>query len=254
MQNWQLDLLVLSRVFGIFVYNPLLSRKNVPVMVKAGITVLLTIVTVSVMPPQDISFEDMKAGVYVLILLKEGFVGLVIGFVTNMFFLTVQLSGDIMDSQSGLGMSKVMDPGSNIQMSVMGSVIVFMMYLYFFVTNSHLSYIKLFVLSYEILPAGAGSISPDVGMTIVNYFSVVLMLCVKLAMPIIAAQLLTEFCVGILMKSVPQIQIMVINIQLKVGLGFVLLFLLAVPISNFVDKYMDIWLENIENIIPHILQ
>ena len=251
--NWQLKLLVFSRVIGIFAYNPLLSRNNVPRMVKGGTSVLLAFITVSVIGPQDIDFEQMRAGVYLLLMLKEGFVGVVLGFVTNMFFMTVQFGGDIMDTQSGLGMAKVMDPGSNVQMPVMGSVIVFMLYLYFFVTNAHLSYIKLFVLSYDMVPLGMGGINPQIGMTIVEYFSVILMLVVKMAMPIIAAQLLTEFCIGVIMKSVPQIQIMVVNIQLKVGLGFVLLYLIAVPLSDFVDKYMATWLETLEGIIPHIV-
>ena len=54
------------------------------------------------------------------------------------------------------------------------------------------------------------------------------------------------------MKSVPQIQIMVVNIQMKVGFGFLILYFVAVPMSNFIDKFMDIWLQTLEGVIPLI--
>ena len=157
-----------------------------------------------------------------------------------------------MDTQAGLGMAKVFDPESNIQMSVMGSFVSFMMYLYFFVTNAHLTYIKLFVMSFDIVPLGVGGFNSNLGIIIVEYFSVVLTLVMKIAMPIVVSQMILQFCVGVLMKSVPQIQIMVVNIQMKVGFGFLILYFVAVPMSNFIDKFMDIWLQTLEGVIPLI--
>ena len=68
-------------------------------------------------------------------------------------------------------------------------------------------------------------------------------------MPVIAAELILEFCMGVLMKSVPQIQIMVINIQLKVAFGFAILFLVAVPLSEFIDGYLNTWLDTLESFV-----
>lgn len=137
-------------------------------------------------------------------------------------------------------------------MSVMGSFVSFMMYLYFFVTNAHLTYIKLFVMSFDIVPLGVGGFNSNLGIIIVEYFSVVLTLVMKIAMPIVVSQMILQFCVGVLMKSVPQIQIMVVNIQMKVGFGFLILYLVAVPMSDFIDKFMDIWLQTLEGVIPLI--
>ena len=162
------------------------------------------------------------------------------------------MSGEIMDMQSGLGMAKVFDPGTNLQMSIMGSFVSFMMYLYFFVINAHLTYIELFVKSFDIIPLGFEGINPDLGISIVGYFSVVLTLVLKIAMPLIVSQTILQFCVGVLMKSVPQIQIMVINIQLKVGFGFLILFLVAVPLSDLIEKFMNTWLETLEGVLPLI--
>lgn len=249
--NFETNLLVFSRVLGIFAFNPLLSRRNIPQIVKVVCCILITMIVIMVRQPEPVETGTV-IGVYLAMLLKEGFVGVVLGFITDMFFYSVQMSGEIMDMQSGLGMAKVFDPGTNLQMSIMGSFVSFMMYLYFFVINAHLTYIELFVKSFDIIPLGFEGINPDLGISIVEYFSVVLTLVLKIAMPLIVSQTILQFCVGVLMKSVPQIQIMVINIQLKVGFGFLILFLVAVPLSDLIEKFMNTWLETLEGVLPLI--
>lgn len=249
--NFETNLLVFSRVLGIFAFNPLLSRRNIPQIVKVVCCILISMIVIMVRQPEPVETGTV-IGVYLAMLLKEGFVGAVLGFITDMFFYSVQMSGEIMDMQSGLGMAKVFDPGTNLQMSIMGSFVSFMMYLYFFVINAHLTYIELFVKSFDIIPLGFEGINPDLGISIVEYFSVVLTLVLKIAMPLIVSQMILQFCVGVLMKSVPQIQIMVINIQLKVGFGFLILFLVAVPLSDFIEKFMNTWLETLEGVLPLI--
>lgn len=249
--NFETNLLVFSRVLGIFAFNPLLSRRNIPQIVKVVCCILITMIVIMVRQPEPVETGTV-IGVYLAMLLKEGFVGAVLGFITDMFFYSVQMSGEIMDMQSGLGMAKVFDPGTNLQMSIMGSFVSFMMYLYFFVINAHLTYIELFVKSFDIIPLGFEGINPDLGISVVEYFSVVLTLVLKIAMPLIVSQTILQFCVGVLMKSVPQIQIMVINIQLKVGFGFLILFLVAVPLSDLIEKFMNTWLETLEGVLPLI--
>lgn len=249
--NFETNLLIFSRVLGIFAFNPILSRRNIPQIVKVVCCILITMIVIMVRQPEPVETGTV-IGVYLAMLLKEGFVGAVLGFITDMFFYSVQMSGEIMDMQSGLGMAKVFDPGTNLQMSIMGSFVSFMMYLYFFVINAHLTYIELFVKSFDIIPLGFEGINPDLGISIVEYFSVVLTLVLKIAMPLIVSQTILQFCVGVLMKSVPQIQIMVINIQLKVGFGFLILFLVAVPLSDLIEKFMNTWLETLEGVLPLI--
>ena len=250
-RSFETNLLVFARILGIFIFNPILSRRNIPTIAKIGASVLITYIVIMVIQPEPVD-SGGQAGIYLMMILRESIIGLIIGFITDMFFYMIQVAGEIMDMQSGLGMAKVFDPETHVQMSIMGSFISFMMYLYFFVTNAHLSYIRLFVTSFDIIPLGIGGFNPDLGMNIVSYFSVLFAMVIKLAMPIMAAELIMEFCIGILMKSVPQIQIMVVNIQIKVAFGFMMLFLLAIPISEFIDRYLDTWLETAQRFVSII--
>ena len=80
-----------------------------------------------------------------------------------------------------------------------------------------------------------------------------MILMMKLALPIIAVEMIMHFGMGVLMKVVPQIQVMVVNIQLMVTIGFLTLFIIAAPISEFIDNYVALMLENAESIISEIL-
>ncbi len=250
-ENVEVLILILSRIIGIFAFNPILSRRNLPVMVKIITCLIISVIVFEVRSPELLS-DDIGTVEYLFMIIREGFIGLIIGFVTDMFFYSIQMAGEIMDMQAGLGMAKVFDPESNMQMSIMGSLVSILMYLLFFVTNAHLAYIEIFVISFDIIPLGKWELSPELGMVLVKYFTTILTLVLKIAMPIIVSQLILQFCVGVLMKSVPQIQIMIINIQLKVGFGFMILFIVAVPLSNFIDKYIGIWLQTIEGLLPLI--
>ncbi|MGN0691911.1 MAG: flagellar biosynthetic protein FliR [Oscillospiraceae bacterium] len=244
-------ILVFARIIGAFAFTPLLSRDNFPTQLKIGASLLITYILTLTMGVTEVD-TGVTVGAYMVAILREMFIGVVIGFVMDMFILMVQFAGDIMDSQTGLGMAKVFDPATRIQMSVFGSFISFMLYMYFFVTDCHLTVINIFITSFEIIPLGGGELNPDLGMLICEFFSEILVMTMKLAMPVIAAEMILHFCVGVLMKAVPQIQIMVVNIQLMLAVGFIVLFIIAAPMADFIDGYVSDMLDSAFNIIPQI--
>lgn len=251
LSNFDVKLLVFARMLGAFSFTPILSRNNFPVMARVGVSLFLTYIITLTMGVTEVDTGG-TIGTYVFAVLRECFIGFVIGFVMNMFILSVQIAGDVMDSQSGVGMAKVFDPGTRIQMSIFGTFITFLMYMYFFVTNSHLTLVSIFITSFDIIPPGQGTLNPDIGWTIVSFFNQIFIMVLKLAMPVIAAEMVLHFAMGILMKSVPQIQIMIINIQLMCLLGFLLLYLIAAPMAEFIDGYIADMLDSVRNIIPQI--
>jgi len=247
MNNYQAYLLVFARVFGIFIFNPIFSRKNVPRTVKIGATIGLTLVIgMSVINSVQVEFDS--AFLLAVAFLKESVVGMILGFLTQMFLSTLLLAGEMMDMQSGLGMAKVYDASSGVQMPLFGSIMTYIFIMYFFITDCHLSYIKIFALSYDAIPVGFETINPNVAMIIVNYFGTILTLSIKLALPLVVAELLLEFS----MKAVPQIQVMQVNIQVKLLFGLFILFLIAQPLSEFIEKYMGTMIDSLVGILPQI--
>ena len=162
------------------------------------------------------------------------------------------LAGEIIDMQIGLTMAKSYDPTfGNAGVATQYYSLWFMMY--FFTVGGHKSYIQLCAISYNSIPIGWTGLDINVFSLIVYYFENVLTLGLKLAMPIIAAELITEFCIGIMMKAVPTIHVFVLNVQLKMLVGFVVLVASAGVTAEFMAKIMGILFENLNGIMGRML-
>lgn len=251
--DFDAKLLIFGRILGIFSFNPILARSNIPARVRVGATLLITYVVSLTLDYGVIDTGDTM-GQYVMCFVRELFIGVVLGFICDMFIYMIYFAGDVMDTQAGLGMAKVFDPSTSIQMSMYGSYAGFMTYLYFFASNAHLTLIRIFVDSFDTIPLCSGYINSDIGWNMIEMFSGIVVLVMQLAMPVVAAELIVEFCVGILMKTVPQIQIMVVNIQFKVIFGFIVLFAITSPMGEFIATYTDNMLNTCREVLPMIFK
>lgn len=217
--------------------------------IKVGATLALSVVAVSYMGSDSVQYVFHGVPGFVMTLLKELAIGLVLGFMTNLILMVIIYAGELMDNQIGLGMAKAMDPMTGVQMPVFANLFNYMFILYFFIIGGHLKYIELFVTSYNILPMNYGFDLDSINLAyfIANYFGTVLILAVKFAMPIIAAELITEFVIGVMMKAVPTIQIFVVNIQLKIVVGMLVLLAVARPLSDYLEYLLDIMFTNLNS-------
>ncbi|MEG2295189.1 MAG: flagellar biosynthetic protein FliR [Oscillospiraceae bacterium] len=243
--------MVLIRIAGMFIFNPILGRSNIPTIAKMGVILFLTIpiagTLYSITNIQVIGLLDLG-----FIAVFELAIGLIIGSVFRIFSGVFVVSGEIVDMQMGLGMAKVLDPVSNIQMPISGSIFNLIYMLFFFSTNAHLTLIDIIYTSFQMIPLGFTEINPEVWIYSAKLISQVMGLGLKLSLPIMAAIILNDLSIGILMKTVPQINVFVINIQFKIVFGLIMLYLTLVPISEFIDKILKIVFENVNLIIQRI--
>lgn len=244
--NFVIILMVTARVSGIFTFNPIFSRNGVPNMVKAGASLMLALVMAAA---GDFSYT-IPQGVlpFALDIGKELLVGFTLGFFVNLMLQLFSLAGELSDYQIGLSMARSYDPTFGTT-SLVTQYYSWWFIIYFFMVGGHLSYIKLFFISYESIPMGFSSFNFNVGLLIVKYFETVLTLGLKLAMPVIAAGLVTEFCIGVLMKAVPSIHVFVLNVQIKMLVGFVVLAGCSSMVSEFMEKIMDLLFSNLNTLL-----
>ena len=153
--------------------------------------------------------------------------------VVNFFFYIPQMAGLAIDTQMGMTMNQVYDAGSRSNMSVTGTLLNTLMILLFFAGNGHHTLLRIMLTSGEIVSYGSVSIGHDLTNLALELFIECTVLSVKLCMPILAAELIGQLGMGVLMKVIPQINVFSINIELKVIIGLGLLLLLMLPISEF---------------------
>lgn len=246
-------LLVFSRVTGIFTFNPIFGRSNVPMRVRVALSMALSVCMLAAMGGTT-SYRPSSVVGFVVVIVMEALLGLLFGFFVNLILTVLIYAGELVDNQIGLGMAKAMDPSTGIQMPVFANFYYYLFILYFFITGGHLEYIRMFSISYDIIPIGFqfGISAQSLIYNIVLFMGTVMELALKLAMPIIAAELIVEFCVGVIMKAVPTIQVFVINIQLKILVGLFIMFSVAGPISDFLNRLLGTMWENLGVILNRI--
>ncbi len=226
-----LFLFVSARVGGFVLFNPILGRTNIPAAFRTGMAMVLSVFVTSVTDQQPPT-PSGTAEFMVLILLEIA-IGFLLGMAVNFFFYIPQLAGSMIDTQMGMTMNQMYDAGASANMSVTGQILNVLMTLLFFAGGGHLTLLRLFLTSEQIVPFGQVSIGLPAYNLMLELFVECTVLAVKLCMPILAAELIAQVGMGVLMKVIPQINVFAINIELKVIVGLALLLVLIVPFSEF---------------------
>jgi flagellar biosynthetic protein FliR len=238
-------------MFGVIMLNPVFGRQTLPTIAKIGLSLGLAMFTA-----QELSGADVMdyTGVDMMIsMLREFAVGFVLGFVMTLFFSVFHIGGQIIDFQMGLAMATMFDPTSNSQITITGNLITIFYTLLFFVTNSHLNLLAIAVHSYRLAPLGLEALDGNVGIYIAELFAYILIYAVQLALPWIVTIMVVEVAVGIMMKVVPNINVFVVNIQMKVVCGLVVLVTIIPTLVRFMTRLNGVMMERLEDVLTHLV-
>lgn len=231
--NLTLFSFVFMRMSGCILFNPIFGRRNLPLILKMGMVLLLSLFVFSTVPDKIIEISSII--VYCVMLVKELLVGFIVGYIMQLFMSVFIISGEVLDFQMGIAMANMYDPQSNISMPITASIINCMYILLFFAANAHITMIKIFCQLAVISPYGNIAFSSGIFEELVGLFSVILVYALKLALPILAVELIVEMGGGLLMKAVPQINVFIVNIQLKILIGFIAILILVPSLSSFLE-------------------
>lgn len=239
---------IMMRMAGCILMNPLFGRANIPIMVKSGMIMVLTVLVYGVTPQTEIVLDGNVIG-YAMLLLKEFAAGYVLGAVFNFFISAILYAGAVIDYQMGLSMSTIYDAQSNASISMTSNLLNMIFMICFLTTNAHLEVLRIFMTSAEIVPYGTISLGAEAAAAALAMFSQFMSLVLRLAMPMLAVQLFVEVGVGILMKTIPQINIFVINIQAKILIGLLIMLILFFPMADFLTSLIDPLIRSLEDLL-----
>ena len=242
-----LFLFINARVSGFILFNPILGRNNVPAAVRAGMALVLSVFVASITTQQ--APEPVGVAELMVRLALEMGLGYLLGMAVNFFFYIPQLAGSMIDTQMGMTMNQMYDPGTSANMSVSGMILNALMTLLFFAAGGHLTLMRIFLTSQDIVPLGGVPVGVPALQYLLELFIECTVLAVKLCMPILAAELIAQVGMGVLMKVIPQINVFAINIELKVIVGLVLLFMLMIPFSEFLIQVEASMLDSLHQIL-----
>lgn len=234
-----LALLVFLRVTGLIMTSPLFGRRNMPNISKIGFSLAISyLFFVESFSVTDVVVYDSLL-VLGLLCLKEVLFGVVISFISYLFMNLTFTAGQLIDMHMGFGMVSVMDVQSNISVPIMGNLLNIAILVAFFGVNGHHKLIQILHATFRVMPVGSVQVSSNIAYAAVEVFSTSFLLAINVAMPVIAAGLITEIALGVVIRSVPQLNIFSIGFPIKIVVGFVMMLVMIPIFVAFTSTIFD---------------
>lgn len=226
-----LFLLVLVRVLAFFVTMPLFSYRTITTPFKAGLAFFLALIMVSTMEVPDLSFDIH----YILLLVKEIVVGVFTGLIAYMILSAIQIAGGFIDFQMGFAIANVIDPQTGAQSPLTGQYFYIISLLFLLSVDGHHLLIDGIYYSYQLIPADKLLSIGDQQFAdfVINVLSQLFLIAFQMAIPVVGCLFLVDLALGMIAKSVPQMNVFVVGMPLKIFVSFV-------AISFFIVIYMGL--------------
>jgi len=236
LNHFQLFLLVMVRTSGIFVFSPFFSSQNVPNTAKIGLTLAISLF-ITLMLKNTVNYDLLPL---TIVIFKELLVGIIIGFISYAFFSAFYVLGQIIDMHIGLGMANVIDPQNRIQIPLMGNFYYILAFLLFLCINGHHKIILALKESYDFIPINSFKYNESIMNLVIDILIKSFEIGTKLSLPIVVVILLSDIILGILSKTIPQLNMFVVGLPFKILLGLMIL-LVGMPIFfNTMDGILEL--------------
>lgn len=232
LQHVQIFLLIFLRVTSIIIFIPIFDNKNIPVIIKAGLSFSISII---LFPFLDIKPADCFSGTFPFVIgaFSEILLGIIIGFSAKMIFSGIQLAGQMAGIQMGLGLDRVLDPNLNTQISSISQFGNLFAILIFLTINAHHWFLKALLESFKLVPPFGFQFSTSVMNILITLSTKMFIVSIKVGAPVMAALLLTSVAFGLIARTVPQMHIMIVALPLKIFVGLLTLGLILPFLSSF---------------------
>lgn len=219
--RFDLYLLVASRTAAVFFAAPPFAARQIPAQWRAGFGLVVALVLLPIVP--------VPAGLPQTLIpwlawaIRETALGLAIGWTANLVFAGVQLGGQLLDTELGFGIVNVLDPQTGQQLPLVGNFQYLLALLVLFLTNGHYMILAALARSFTLVPVGAAVLRPNLADTVTTLTGGVFLTAFKLAAPVLGAGFVTTVALGIMARAVPQMNVFIVGMPLKLAAGLIIL-------------------------------
>lgn len=228
----------LTRILGMIAITPLFNHRSMPTRYKVGMAVFITLAVMPSLPPMP--QVDMLSFHGAGILVQQLLIGITIGFVIRIVFASVDLAGQLSAMSMGLGFATFYDPQSQGQSTSVSQLFTIIAMLFFLSINGHLIMIMSVTESFITMPIQAELSNSINFQQILHFGGNIFSTGLHIALPVIAALLITNLALGILSRTAPQLNLFGIGFPITISIGLIIIALsfprLAVPLERLMSE------------------
>ena len=234
--SFEYFVLLLVRISSFVGVAPFFGMSNTPAKVKIGFSVFVSILVYGLIPQPELATIGMFE--YSILVVKEVITGLMIGFAANLCTYALNVAGSIADLHTGLSMATQFDPVTMTESAITGNMYRYLVLLLLVVTNMQHYILRAIVDSYKVIPIQGqnfdwDSLLSSMTMLITDIF----VIGFRIVLPIFACIMILNCILGIMAKVAPQMNMFAVGIQLKILLGFFVMFV-TIGLLPYVSDYI----------------
>lgn len=210
-------ILLFFRLAALFLTVPIFSHQNIPMNIKATLAFFFSVVFYSSMPELQIPITVPSV---VLAILSEFMLGLVVGVVLLLAYHVITFAGGQISFMMGFSMASAIDPQTGVSMPIISQFLSLVALMILLALDLH-HWILLYAdSSLREIPLGGFLMSEDLFNYIIHATSRMFLVGLMIAFPIIALSWLADVIFGMLMKTMPQFNLLVIGFPIKIMVAF----------------------------------
>src|SRR5690625_143834 len=214
-------LLIFARLLAFIITLPIFSYRTIPIPYRIGLAFFLSLLAISHIET-DLVLTQAN---FIVLLIKEVAVGLLIGLIGYLVLSVVQIAGGFIDFQMGFAIANVIDPQTGAQSPLIGQYSYMIAILFLLAVDGHHILINGMIHSFNVIPLESFlSFEENFGEFIVLTFNRLFVIAFQMALPLVGSLFLVDVALGIIARTVPQLNVFVVGLPLKITVSFAVLF------------------------------
>ena len=215
-------LLMIFRTGAFLMTVPVFGHMTIPRVLRVWIVILLSFIifpstlVVRITPPATLVQ-------LIIAIFNEIFIGLLMGFAIIIVFSAVQYAGQLVGMQMGLAIANVWDPMGAGEISLVGEFYYLLSLILFLTIDGHYYVIDALVRCFTIVPVSGGGFHASIGEYLVTLTGMIFVVAIKLSVPVIITLFIMNVILGIVARTVPQMNVFIVGFPLAIGVGFALI-------------------------------
>lgn len=247
-------LLIMVRVCTFIYIAPFFGMNNTPNRIKVALGFFVSVLIYNTtLPHVPLSYNTMLG--YSMLVVREGVTGLLIGLGARLCTLVVTFAGHIVDMNMGLSMMSTMDPTTRQTSTISGTYYQYSTMLIMLVSGMYQFLILALNDTYRLIPIGKAVFNQEKLVNSITLFmSEYIIIGFRICLPVFVVVMILNTVLGVLAKVAPQMNMFAVGIQIKILVGFIILFLTTMMLpgaANFIFTHIRIITTRmVEGMIP----
>ena len=247
--NILLFMAILTRISGLFSSAPLFSTYPIPMQGKVWLAALIAFILFPIVQYNTQFVAPTSVPALTVILFKEFLIGYAIGFCANIIFVGVELGVNMFAIQMGLSASQALNPTSGGASPIITQAYTYLASMIFIILGAHQWMFSALYNSFKSLPIGfTFAFSPEIVHHIITVTGQMFSISLSIALPIFGVLFITDVLLGFTSKMMPQMNIFMVSMPLKIYLGLLLSLIFMRPMAEYIGVLIERFLIQIAQI------